>query len=178
MTNHWVDIKNANVIVVDPRFTRSASVADIYAPLRTGTDITFLGGVINYLLSHDKIQHEYVKTYTNAPLLIQEGYKFEDGLFSGYDEPNRTYDRSTWDYEMGPDGYAKIDMTLQHPRCVLNLMKKHYSRYTPEMVSNICGTPKDTFLKICEILASTSVPNRTTTFMYALGWTQHSVGSQ
>ena len=208
MTNHWVDIKNANVIivmggnaaeahpcgfkwvteakahnnakfiVVDPRFNRSAAVADLYAPIRTGTDITFLGGVINYLLRHDKIQHEYVRAYTNAPLIVNEGYAFEDGLFSGYDEPNRKYDRSTWAYEMRPDGFAKIDETLQHPRCVLNLMKQHYSRYTPEVVENICGTPKAQFLRICEILATTAVPNRTATFMYALGWTQHTVGSQ
>jgi len=208
MTNHWVDIKNANVIVVmggnaaeahpcgfkwvteakahnhakfivvDPRFTRSASVADLYAPIRTGTDITFLGGVINYLLSHGKIQHEYVRSYTNAPLIVNEGFRFEDGLFSGYDDAKRTYDKSTWAYETGPDGFAKIDETLQHPRCVFNLMKQHYSRYTPEMVNNICGTPKELFLQICEILATTAAPNRTTTFMYALGWTQHTVGSQ
>jgi formate dehydrogenase-N alpha subunit len=208
MTNHWVDIKNANVIVVmggnaaeahpcgfkwvteakahnnatfvvvDPRFTRSASVADLYAPLRTGTDIAFLGGVINYLLSHDKIQHEYVKAYTNAPFIVREGYKFNDGLFSGYDEAARKYDRSTWAYEIGPDGYARVDNSLQHPRCVFQLLKKHYSRYTPEAVSNICGTPKDTFLKVCDTIATTSVPDRTLTFMYALGWTQHSVGSQ
>lgn len=208
MTNHWVDIKNANVIIVmggnaaeahpcgfkwvteakahnnakliviDPRFTRSAAVADLYTPLRTGTDIAFLGGVINYLLSHDKIQHEYVKAYTNAPFIVAEGYKFDDGLFSGYDEAARKYDRSTWAYETGPDGYAKVDETLQHPRCVLQLLKQHYARYTPEMVSNICGTPKDAFIKVCEIIATTSVPDRTLTFMYALGWTQHTVGSQ
>ncbi len=208
MTNHWVDIKNANVIivmggnaaeahpcgfkwvteakahnhatfiVVDPRFTRSASVADLYAPLRTGTDIAFLGGVINYLLSRDKIQHEYVKAYTNAPFIVAEGFKFDDGLFSGYDAAARKYDKSTWAYEIGPDGYAKVDETLRHPRCVLQLLMQHYSRYTPEVVSNICGTPKDTFLKVCEIIATTSVPDRTLTFMYALGWTQHSVGSQ
>jgi formate dehydrogenase-N alpha subunit len=208
MTNHWVDIKNANVIivmggnaaeahpcgfkwvteakahnhaefiVVDPRFTRSASVADLYAPLRTGTDIAFLGGVINYLLSHDKIQHEYIKAYTNAPFIVNEGYSFYDGLFSGYDEAGRKYDRSTWAYEIGPDGYARVDETMQHPRCVLQLLKQHYSRYTPEAVSNICGTPTDIFLKVCGIIATTSAPDRTTTFMYALGWTQHSVGSQ
>jgi formate dehydrogenase major subunit len=208
MTNHWVDIKNADVIVVmggnaaeahpcgfkwvteakahrnatfvvvDPRFTRSASVADLYAPLRTGTDIAFLGGVINYLLSHDKIQHEYVKAYTNAPFIVREGYAFNDGLFSGYEEAARKYDRSTWAYEMGPDGYAKVDTTLKHPRSVFQLLKKHYSRYTPEVVSDICGTPKETFLKVCETMATTSAADRTMTFMYALGWTQHSVGSQ
>ncbi len=208
MTNHWVDIKNANVIivmggnaaeahpcgfkwvteakahnkatfiVVDPRFTRSASVADLYAPLRTGTDIAFLGGVINYLLSSDKIQHDYVKAYTNAPFIVAAGYGFDDGLFSGYDAAGRKYDKASWAYEMGLDGYARVDETLQHPRCVLQLLKTHYSRYTPEMVSAICGTPKETFLKVCEAIATTSVPNRTLTFMYALGWTQHSVGSQ
>ena len=208
MTNHWVDIKNANVIivmggnaaeahpcgfkwvteakahnhatfvVVDPRFTRSAAVADLYAPIRTGTDIAFLGGVINYLLSLDKIQHEYVKDYSNASFIVNEGFKFDEGLFSGYDEAARNYDKSTWAYEMGTDGYAKLDETLQHPRCVLQLLKQHYSRYTPEVVSNICGTPKDTFLKVCEIIATTSAPDRTLTFLYALGWTQHSVGTQ
>jgi formate dehydrogenase-N alpha subunit len=208
MTNHWVDIKNANVIIVmggnaaeahpcgfkwvteakahnhatfivaDPRFTRSAAVADLYAPLRTGTDIAFLGGVINFLLSRDKIQHEYVKAYTNASFIVREEYKFNDGLFSGYDEAARKYDRSTWAYEIGKDGFASVDETLQHPRCVLQLLKTHYTRYTPEVVSNICGTPKETFLKVCDIIATTSVPDRTLTFMYALGWTQHTVGSQ
>ena len=208
MTNHWVDIKNANVvmvmggnaaeahpcgfkwvteakahnhakfIVVDPRFTRSAALADLYAPIRTGTDIAFLGGVINYLLGRDKIQHEYVKAYTNAALIVGEGYRFDAGLFSGYDEAGRKYDKSGWAYEMGPDGYALADETLQHPRCVFQLLKGHYARYTPEMVSNITGTPKDQFLKVCEIIATTSVPNRTLTILYALGWTQHSTGSQ
>ena len=208
MTNHWVDIKNANVVlimggnaaeahpcgfkwvteakahnkaklvVVDPRFTRSAAMADYYAPIRVGTDIAFLAGIINYLLAHDKIQHEYVKAYTNAPFVINDKYKFEDGLFSGYDDKARRYDPSSWGYEIGADGYAVVDETLKHPRCVLNIMKEHYKRYTPEAVSNICGTPKEAFLKVCEIVATTSVPDRTTTIMYALGWTQHSQGSQ
>ena len=208
MTNHWVDIKNANVIivmggnaaeahpcgfkwvteakahngatfiVVDPRFTRSASVADLYAPIRTGTDIAFLGGVINYLLSRDKIQHEYVKSYSNATFIVSADYRFDEGLFSGYDEAGRKYDKSTWSYEIGPDGFAKVDPTMQDPRCVYQLLRQHYSRYTPEAVTNICGTPKDLFLKVCEIIATTSVPDRTLTFMYALGWTQHTVGSQ
>jgi len=169
---------HAKFIVVDPRFTRSAALADLYAPIRTGTDIAFLGGVINYLLGRDKIQHEYVKAYTNAALIVGEGYRFDAGLFSGYDEAGRKYDKSGWAYEMGPDGYALADETLQHPRCVFQLLKGHYARYTPEMVSNITGTPKDQFLKVCEIIATTSVPNRTLTILYALGWTQHSTGSQ
>jgi formate dehydrogenase-N alpha subunit len=168
----------ATFMVVDPRFTRSAAVADIYAPIRTGTDIAFLGGVINYLLTHDKIQHEYVKAYTDATFLVREDFNFNDGLFTGYNPETRSYDKSTWDYQKGDDGFVKVDETLQNPRCVLNLMKAHYSRYTPEVVSNICGTPKDLFLKVCEVIASTAVPDRTLTSMYALGWTQHSTGSQ
>jgi formate dehydrogenase major subunit len=208
MTNHWVDIKNANVvlvmggnaaeahpcgfkwvteakahnkaklIVVDPRFTRSAAVSDYYAPIRTGTDIAFLGGVINYLLAHDKIQHEYVKAYTNASYLVNEDFRFEDGLFSGYDAAKRKYDPSSWGYQLDENGYVKVDETMQHPRCVMSLLKAHYSRYTPEVVSNITGTPKDQFLKVCEMMAETAAPDKTLTILYALGWTQHSTGSQ
>lgn len=208
MTNHWVDIKNADLIlimggnaaeahpcgfkwvteamehrkakliVVDPRFTRSAAVADVYAPLRVGTDLAFLAGVINYLLSNNKIHLEYVKAYTNASFIVKEGYDFKDGLFSGYDEAKRTYDRSTWGYELDKDGYALVDETLENPRCVFQLMKQHYSRYTPEMVEKICGTPKAQFLKVAELIASTHTPDKVMTILYALGWTQHSVGSQ
>jgi len=208
MTNHWVDIKNADVVmvmggnpaeahpcgfkwvieakiknkarlvVVDPRFTRTAAVADVYAPIRAGSDIAFLGGVVNWLLQNDKIQHEYVRAYTNAPFLVREDYAFADGLFSGYDEAKRSYDKTTWAYELDKDGFAKVDMTLQNPRCVFQLLKQHFSRYTPEKVAEICGTPKDKFLKICEIIGSTAAPDRTLTHLYALGWTQHSQGSQ
>ena len=208
MTNHWVDIKNANVvmvmggnaaeahpvgfrwameaknnndatlIVVDPRFTRTASVADIYAPIRSGTDITFLSGVLRYLIENNKINAEYVKHYTNASLLVRDDFAFEDGLFSGYDAEKRQYDKSSWNYQFDENGYAKRDETLTHPRCVWNLLKEHVSRYTPDVVENICGTPKADFLKVCEVLASTSAPDRTTTFLYALGWTQHTVGAQ
>jgi formate dehydrogenase major subunit len=208
MTNHWVDIKNADIvlimggnaaeahpcgfkwvteakahnkarlIVVDPRFTRSASVADVYAPIRTGTDITFLGGVMNYLLTNDKIQHEYVKSYTDFTFLVREDYSFNDGLFSGYNPDKHSYDKTSWDYELGSDGYVKTDPTLAHPRCVYQLLKKHYARYTPEMVTRVCGTPQEKFLQVCEMLASTATPNRAATIMYALGWTQHTVGSQ
>ena len=208
MTNHWVDIKNANVvmvmggnaaeahpvgfrwameaknnndatlIVVDPRFTRTASVADIYAPIRSGTDITFLSGVLLYLISNNKINAEYVKHYTNASLLVRDDFTFEDGLFSGYDENKRQYDKTSWNYQFDEEGYAKRDDSLQHPRCVWNLLKTHVSRYTPDVVENICGTPQADFLKICDVLASTSAADRTTTFLYALGWTQHTVGAQ
>ena len=142
MTNHWVDIKNANVIlimggnaaeahpcgfkwvteakahnqakliVVDPRFTRSAAVADLYVPIRAGTDIAFLGGVIHYLLANDKIQHEYVKAYTDAAFLVREDFRFEDGLYSGYDAGKRSYDRATWNYQLDENGHARVDETL------------------------------------------------------------------
>src|SRR5215813_2597185 len=137
--------RGAKLMVVDPRFTRSAAVADHYAPLRPGTDIAFLSGVVHYLLSNDKIHKEYVRNYTNASYLVKEEYKFSDGLFSGYDEGKRSYDRSTWEYQIGPDGFAVRDMTLENPRCVFQLMKEHFAPYTPEMVSRITGTPQDNF---------------------------------
>ena len=208
MTNSWTDIQNtdlaiimggnaaeahpcgfkwvteakanrgAKLIVVDPRFTRSAAVADFYAPIRQGTDIAFLLGVINYCMQNDKVQWDYVKAFTNAPYLIKEGFGYADGLFTGYDEARRDYDRSTWNYEIGADGYVISDDTLQHPRCVWQLLKKHVSIYTPEMVERICGTPKDKYLKVCEMIGECSSKTKTMTSMYALGWTQHSSGSQ
>lgn len=208
MTNTWGDIRNADVImvmggnaaeahpcgfkwvteakhhnhaklvVVDPRFTRTASVADFYAPIRPGTDIAFLSGVMRYLLEKNAIQHEYVLAYTNAALIVKEGFGFADGLFSGWNEQKNNYDRSSWDYELDDQGFAKADPTLQHPRCVINLLRKHVDRYTPEMVERICGTPRDAYLKVCELIASTAPPDRALTSMYALGWTQHSIGSQ
>jgi formate dehydrogenase major subunit len=178
----WVTEAKANrgakLIVVDPRFTRSASVADFYAPIRQGTDIAFLLGVINYCIQNDKIQWEYVKAFTNASYIVKEGFAYNDGLFTGYDENKRDYDRSSWEYEIGPDGFAVIDETLQNPRCVWNLLKAHVATYTPEMVERICGTPKDKFLKVAEMISECSSPTKTMTSMYALGWTQHSKGSQ
>lgn len=209
MTNHWVDIKNADVIlvmggnaaeahpcgfkwvteakahnkaklvVVDPRFTRTASVADYYVATRTGTDIVFLGAIVNYLLTTDKIQHEYVRNYTDMPFIVREDFAFNDGIYSGYDEAAGKYtDKSSWNYEIGEDGYAKVDPTLSHPRCVYQLMKKHYSRYTTEMVEKICGVSPAQFQKVAEALASTAVPGRAGTILYALGWTHHSTGAQ
>src|SRR6266404_4132744 len=208
MTNTWADIKNTNLvvimggnaaeahpcgfkwvteakahnkaklIVVDPRFTRSAAVSDLYVPIRAGSDIAWLGGLINYLLTQDKIQHEYVKAYTNASFIVKAGFAFSDGLFTGYDAQKRDYDRSSWAYEIGEDGYARVDETLQDPRCVFQLMKAHYTRYTAEMVERICGSPKDKLVQAWEWIAETSAPDRVMTSMYALGWTQHSKGSQ
>ena len=208
MTNSWTDIKNtdlvvimggnaaeahpcgfkavteakanrgAKLIVVDPRFTRSAAVADYYAPIRQGSDIAFLLGVINYCIQNDKVQWEYTKAFTNAPYLVKEGYGYQDGLFTGYDESKRDYDRATWEYEIGEDGFVKADDTLQDPRCVWNLLKEHVKQYTPELVERICGTPKDKFLKVAQMISETSAKDKYMTSMYALGWTQHSKGSQ
>jgi formate dehydrogenase major subunit len=206
MTNSWTDIKNtdlviimggnaaeahpcgfkwvteakanrgAKLIVVDPRFTRSASVADMYAPIRQGTDIAFLLGVIKYCIDNDKVQWEYTKAFTNAPYVVKEGFGYQDGLFTGYDETKRDYDRTSWEYELGPDGYVVSD--LDHPRSVWSLLKKHIAIYTPEMVERICGTPKDKFLKVAQMIGECSTPTKTMTSMYALGWTQHSKGAQ
>src|SRR3569832_1088824 len=208
MTNHWVDIKNtdldlimggnaaeahpcgfkwvteakahrkAKLIVVDPRFTRSAAVSDFYAPIRSGTDIAFLGGVINYLLSNDKIHHEYVKPYTDFSFLVKDEFAFNDGIYSGYTPEKRSYDKSRWGYQIGADGNVVTAPPLQNPRCVYQMMKAHYSRYTPEAVTNICGTPKDAFLKVCEILAETSAPNKTMTFKNTKNKTQHTNNTQ
>ncbi|NHQ82211.1 formate dehydrogenase-N subunit alpha [Chromobacterium vaccinii] len=208
MTNSWVDIKNADfilvmggnaaeahpvgfkwaieakktrgtrLIVVDPRYNRTASVSDLYLPIRVGSDIAFLGGVINWLIKNDKIHWDYVKAYTNAALIVRDDYRFDEGLFSGYDAAKSKYDKSSWNYELGDDGYAKTDPTLQHPRCVWQLLKQHYSRYTPEMVNTICGTPVDGFLQVCKELGETARPDRAGTILYALGWTQHTTGSQ
>ena len=208
MTNSWTDIRNtdlvvvmggnaaeahpcgfkwvteakanrgAKLIVVDPRFTRTASVADFYAPIRQGSDIAFLLGVINYCIRNDKIQWEYVKNFTNASFLVKDGFSYSDGLFVGYDEQKRDYNRSEWEYKIGEDGFVQVDPTLQDPRCVWSLLKEHVSTYTPDLVERICGTPKAKFLKIADMISETSSPDRAMTSMYALGWTQHSKGSQ
>jgi formate dehydrogenase major subunit len=208
MTNTWQDIKNADVVVVmggnaaeahpcgfkwvieakitnnaklvviDPRFTRTASVADVYAPIRPGTDIAFLNGVIRYLLEKDAIQRAYVRAYTNASLIVKEGFGFKDGLFTGYKEDTGSYDKASWDYELDEQGFAKVDDTWQHPRCVMALLREHVDRYTPAMVSRICGTPQDKYLQVCELFATTAAPAKALTSLFALGWTQHSVGAQ
>jgi formate dehydrogenase major subunit len=208
MTNSWTDIRNtdlavvmggnaaeahpcgfkwvveakahrgARLIVIDPRYTRTASVSDLYVPIRQGTDIAFLLGAIKYCIDNNKVQWEYVKNFTNASLIVKEGFSYQDGLFNGYDEQTRKYDTSDWDYVIGPDGFAKVDMTLQDPRCVWNLLKEHVAMYTPEFVERVCGTPKAKFLQAVQMMAETSSPAKAMTSMYALGWTQHSKGAQ
>ena len=208
MTNGWVDIKNADVIlamggnpaenhpvgfkwfieakkvrnaklvVVDPRFTRTAAVADLYSPIRAGTDIAYLFGIIRHALTTGRFHEEYVRIHTSAPLIVGEKYGFEAGLFSGFDAAKGKYAKDSWGYELDGKGFAKSDPTLQHPRCVFQLLKKHADRYTPEMVARICGVSKETFLKVAEVVTSTGNAERAGTITYALGWTQHSKGVQ
>jgi formate dehydrogenase major subunit len=242
MTNGWVDIKNtdmmlimggnpaenhpcgfkwaieakrnrnAKMLVVDPRFTRTAATADMFLQIRAGADIAFLGGFINYAIENQRIAKEYLVNFTNAAFLVQEGFKLpEDGLYSGFDETSKSYDRSTWNYEAkagnkpaagGPGasfghgadpitGAAAVlpglpsdvafDPTLEHPRCVYQLLKKQYSRYTPEMVERITGIAKDQFVKAADLFTSVRKDGdmkKVATIIYAVGWTQHSFGTQ
>ncbi len=209
MTNGWVDIKNADVVlamganpaenhpcgfkwtieakksrnaklvVVDPRYTRTAAVSDLYAQIRPGTDIVFLNGIIRHALTTGRFHEDYVKIHTNGPYIIGEKFGFNEGLFSGFDEGKGEYDKTQWAYEADETTKAyKVDPTMQHPRCAFQLLKKHVSRYTPEMVERICGTPKDVFLKVADVVTSTGNAARVGTITYALGWTQHSVGVQ
>src|ERR1700722_7602416 len=243
MTNGWVDIKNtdmmlimggnpaenhpcgfkwvveakktrnAKIIVVDPRFTRTASQADLFCQIRAGADIAFLGGIINYAIQNNRIAKDYLANYTNAAFVVKEGFKLpEDGLYSGFDSATQVYDKSTWNYQEGGDlsgkgaatsppahvvpaaakagtppapptlpGNAAYDLTLEHPRCVFQLLKQQYSRYTPEMVKRITGVPKDQFLKAAELFTSIRKDGdmkKAATIIYAVGWTQHTYGTQ
>jgi len=205
MTNHWVDFRNADVILimgsnmaenhpmgfrwvtkakergakvihVDPRYTRTSACCDFHVPLRSGTDIAFLGGMISYIIENKKYFKEYVENYTHASFIVDESFNFKDGLFSGYDAKKRKYNKETWVYEYDANGVPRRDMTLQHPRSVFQIMRKHYSRYTFDKVSSITGVSKENLLKVYEIYASTGVPDKAGTECYALGWTQHTVG--
>lgn len=208
MTNGWIDIGNSDVILamggnpaenhpcgfkwvmearknrgarlvcVDPRFNRTAAVSDCFVQIRAGTDIAFLGGLINYTLSHSLYHEEYVRLFTNGPFLVKEGFSFKDGLFSGYNPVTNTYDKTSWQYEQDARGYVKQDTTMQDPGCVFQLLKRHYERYTPEVVSQITGAPVKDFLKTAEIICSTGTPDKAGTIMYALGWTHHSFAVQ
>ncbi len=208
MTNHIVDFKNtdcalimgsnvaenhpismkwllkakekrgAKLIHVDPRFTRTSARCDLYAPLRSGTDIAFLGGMIKYIIDNELYHKDYVVNYTNASYLIKDEFEFKDGLFSGYDAAKRKYDVSSWDYKVDEAGLPLKDTTLQDPRCVFQLMKKHYERYDVDTVCKITGTPKDKYLEVLKTFCATGAPDKTGTILYAMGITQHTVGSQ
>ena len=208
MTNHWIDFKNsdvifimgsnpasnhpvsfkwvqaamdrgAKVICVDPRFTKSAAKAHLYAPLRSGTDIAFLGGMIKYIIDNNLIQEAYVKNYTNASFLVNPAFKLpgdNNGVFSGLE--GGKYSKDTWSYQTGADGVILKDSTLQNPHCVYQLLKKQYARYTPEVVSKITGTPQDKLIEVYKLYASTGKPDKAGVELYAMGWTQHTVGTQ
>src|SRR5437667_7356353 len=239
--------RNAKMIVVDPRFTRTAATSDLFCQIRAGSDIAFLGGMIKYAIDNNRIAKDYLVNYTNAALIVKEGFKLpEDGLYSGFDPATQVYDKSTWNYEEGGavnpaaavvsesqqsnsqakgstsadmqrhanhagletpgegrgyqdaspagakgQGSAKptpmlppntaYDLTLQHPRCVYQLLKQQYSRYTPEMVERITGVPKNQFLKAADLFTSIRKDGdmkKAGTIIYAVGWTQHTFGTQ
>jgi formate dehydrogenase major subunit len=222
MTNHWADIANADVVLVigsnaaenhpisfhwvqkakdrgaklihvDPRFTRTSALADVYAPIRTGTDIAFIGGIINYVLQNKLYDEFYVVNYTNAGFIVGDSYRFAEGLFSGYNPEKRAYDASQWGFvftengpgQAAPGGKAgqstttpRIDRTLNDPRCVLSLLKAHFARYDLATASSVTGCPKEKIEEIARILAETARPGKAGTIMYAMGTTQHTVGTQ
>jgi formate dehydrogenase major subunit len=209
MTNHWRDLKNSDLILInganpaeahpvgfqwfmrakldrgaklvhaDPRFTRTSAVADTYLRIRTGTDVAYFGGLINHVLQNNLQLQEYVTNYTNAAWIVNSGYSFKDGLFSGYDAAKRSYGTSTWSYQTDPaTGYALTDYTLQNPQTVFQLMKQHYSRYTPDVVENITGIPKAQFQQVAQMVGEMGRPDKVMSIVYAVGLTHHTTGSE
>ena len=218
MTNHWTDLKNADVIlviggnpaenhpasmlwinrarqernaklvVVDPRVTRTAARADLYAPIRSGSDIAFVGGLINYAIQHKRYNAEYVRAYTNALTLVNPAFRGPadlDGLFSGFVPDKRAYETGTWKYQSDPVSIGDQTVvvprqaeSLQHPQCVFAHLARHYARYSPQMVERVCGTPSAKFLEIAETFCATGRPELSGTILYAMGQTQHTVGTQ
>ena len=193
--------RGATIIHVDPRFTRTSAVADIHVPIRAGSDIVFLGGIINYILKNERHFKEYVVNYTNAAAIINEKYQDAedgDGLFGGWDKVKGQYEPQNWSYEgvepqsaggkreageldpkkKQPIQSERTDPTLEDPRCVFQILKRHYARYTPEMVEETCGIAPKLFQKVAETLCKNSGRERTAAFCYAVGWTQHTVGVQ
>src|SRR2546426_112410 len=173
--------RGAKIIHVDPRFTRTSATADIWVPIRSGTNIVFFGGLIRYAIETRKYFHDYVVAYTNAPLLIDSNFKTPtdlDGLFSGYDAQKRAYDQGTWKFQLDAEGYPRKDPTLRDPNTVWQRLRHHYSRYTPEMVEKVCGIPKDLFLKVADLYCSASGRDKTATASYALQLNQSTNGVQ
>jgi formate dehydrogenase major subunit len=212
MTNHWIDIKNsdcilimgsnaaenhpvsfkyvteamdngATLISVDPRFTRTSAKADIYTALRSGSDVAFLGGMIKYILDNGLYNKEYTALYTNAPFIVGKKYGFKDGLFSGYQKTPEgpilgKYDKSQWAFEMDKNGVPEMDRSLKHKRSVFQLLKKHFSRYDLKTVSAVTGTPESDLKKVYAAYSATGKRGQAGTIMYAMGWTQHTTGTQ
>ncbi len=207
MTNHWIDLQNsdcilimgsnaaenhpisfkwalkaqakgAKIIHVDPRFTRTSAKSDMFMALRSGTDIAVLGGMIRYILDNKKYFTPYMKEYTNASFIVGKGYDFKDGMFSGFNPETKSYDKSQWAFELDKDGVPKQDKSLTHPRCVFNILKKHYARYTLDKVSATSGISQGDLQALYSTYAATGKKGKAGTIMYAMGWTQHSVGVQ
>jgi len=215
--------RGATIIHVDPHFSRTSQHADIYAPIRVGTDIAFVGGLINYILQNELYFKEYVQAYTNAAFIVGEDFQDAEelgGVFSGLKSDHSAYNTSTWQYKMTKEGGSQEpavrafapnkwapthhneqhimpdahegqgllshahpsqierDETMQHPRCVMQILKHHYARYTPELVEQVCGITRDLFFKIADTLVKNSGRERTTNLSYAVGWTQHTTGVQ
>ena len=207
MTNHWIDLKNSDVILimgsnaaenhpisfrwvtaamqqgaklihVDPRFTRTSAKADIHAHIRSGSDLAFFGGFINYILANNLYLKQYVVDYTNASYLVGESYEFTDGLFSGFNHEKEAYDRSKWAFVLDEQGNSKKDPSLQDPRCVLNIMREHYARYDADMVSGLTGIDKDKLKILWDTFGATGKMDKAGTILYAMGQCQHTVGVQ
>jgi formate dehydrogenase major subunit len=206
--------RGAHLFHIDPRFTRTSAMATKHVGIRAGSDIAFLGGIVNYILENDRWFHEYVVRYTNAPVIIDERFsdtEDNDGLFSGWDPEKGKYDVTTWQYEgvavhgaagskesgfesVQQSGHAagqggggaglshgnppSTDETLQHPRSVFQILKRHYARYTPEVVADSCGCTVEEFLHVAKTLCDCSGTDKTAAFVYAVGWTQHTKGVQ
>jgi len=171
--------RGAKFVHVDPRFTRTSAAADIHVPLRSGTNIAFFGGLMHYAMAKNLFFKDYVVHYTNASFLIDPAFKTAadlDGLFTGYDPDKKSYDRSTWKYQLDGEGNPRRDLTLRDPNSVFQLLKRHYARYTPEAVEKICGIPKAKFEEVAQLYCSTSGPEKTGAITYALNLTQHSTG--
>jgi formate dehydrogenase major subunit len=174
--------RGATIIHVDPRFSRTSALADIWVPIRAGTDIVFLGGLVRHLIEHNLFFRDYVVHYTNASCILCDEYRDpednQDGYFSGWNAEKRAYEGDSWLYKGGDLSRPQRDLTLQDSQCVFQKVKRHFSRYTPEMVEKICGIPPDLFHKVAHALAAASGPERTAAICYAVGWTQHSKGVQ
>ncbi len=174
--------RGARVIHVDPHYSRTSALANLYVPTRAGSDIVFLGAIIRHLLENNAYFYDYVVHYTNAATLIREDFRDTedlDGLFSGFDPETETYaDQGSWDYERDAHGGPLTDPTLQHPRCVFQIMRRHFARYTPEMVEDVCGVSSEQWLQVAQTLIENSGRERTSAICYAVGWTQQSKGVQ